>query len=257
MTSFCLITGASGGIGAHLAREAARAGYDLILSARSLARLEPLADELRAMGRDVVCIAADLSLPDAGAALWQEASSGREITVLVNNAGLGVHGPVSNPGIAAQEQSVVAVNVVAATALMKAAAVEMAAKRRGYILNVSSSAAFMPGPGMATYHASKAYLLYLSEAASVDLKPSGVSVTALCPGPTETGFFDAGNVNGALALKFLPKARPEAVARVGWQGMMAGKRMVVPGLLYKLIGFSLRFMPRALVLWVAQMYWRK
>ena len=257
MTTYCLITGASGGIGAHFACEAANAGYDLILSARALERLEPLAEELRATGREVICIAADLSLPGVGAALWQEASAGREIAVLVNNAGLGVHGAVSDPAIAGQQRDVIAVNVVAASELMMEAARDMAARGRGHILNVSSSAAFMPGPGMASYHASKAYLLSLSEAASVDLKPHGVSVTALCPGPTDTGFFEAGDVTGALALRFLPKARPEAIARAGWRGMMAGKRMVVPGLLYKLIGFSVRFMPRGLLLWVARIYWKK
>ena len=148
-------------------------------------------------------------------------------------------------------------NVTAAADLMKLAAVDMAARGAGRILNVASSAAFMPGPGMGRYHASKVFLLYLSEAAWQDLRGTGVSVTALCPGPVDTGFFDAGGMQGALALRMLPKARADVVARAGWRGAKAGRRMVVPGLLYRIIGFSTRFMPRGALVRGTQTYWSK
>ncbi|WP_322865618.1 SDR family NAD(P)-dependent oxidoreductase [Aquicoccus sp. G2-2] len=257
MGKWCLITGASGGIGAALAREAAGAGFDLVLSGRDTARLDGLAKELRGIGREAVCIAADLAQPGAAEALWREASAGREIDILMNNAGLGIHGPVQAPAIRAQVRATVAVNVVAMTELLMLAAEDMAARGHGRILNVSSSAAFMPGPGMASYHAAKAFSLYLSEAAAVDLKGSGVSVTALCPGPTATGFFDVAEMGGVMALRFLPKATAQAIARAGWSGLMRGKRVVVPGLLYKLIAFSTRFTPRPVLLWSAKLFWRK
>lgn len=257
MKNGCLITGASGGIGSALAREAAADGMNLVLSARDSSRLESLANELRAKGIEVACLAADLTQPGAAARLWREATTGREITMLINNAGRGVHGSIGDPALHQQQHATVALSVTAATDLMLCAIADMVPAGRGRILNVSSAAAFMPGPGMAGYHASKAYLLSLSEAASVDLADSGVTVTALCPGPTETGFFDTANMRGALSLRFLPKSTPRAVARAGWRGAMRGRRMVVPGLLYKVFGFSVRFLPRGLVLWVTRIYWRK
>lgn len=258
MSGYCLVTGATGGLGTELARVAAEAGFDLILSARNSEKLEALAQELRgSSGREVVVVAADLGQPGAAAALWAHASDGRDITLLVNNAGLGIHGPFQDPALAGAQSNVLAVNIVAATELMRAAASEMAAKGRGRILNVASSAAFMPGPSMATYHASKAYLLSLSEAAAMDLDGSGVTVTALCPGPTDTGFFAAGNAKGARALKVAPMADPGAIARAGFRATMAGKRVIVPGLLYKLITFGMRFTPRGLALRITRNYWRK
>ncbi|MEZ5715937.1 MAG: SDR family oxidoreductase [Paracoccaceae bacterium] len=257
MGEWCLVTGATGGIGRELARLAAAEGFDLVLSARGVGRLEALAEELRGSGRQVVCIAADLAREGEAARLWAEAGAGRDIAVLVNNAGLGAHGPIQDPALAEAQQRVIAVNAVAAGELMRLAAVEMAAKGRGRILNVASSAAFMPGPGMAGYHATKVFLLYLSEAAGADLKGSGVTVTALCPGPVATGFFDQAELRGALALRLLPLAQPDAVARAGWRGMMRGKRMVVPGVLYKLVAFLMRLTPRGMALAVTRLYWSK
>lgn len=257
MPEWCLVTGASGGLGAAFAREAAREGFDLVLSARNEQKLDALATEIRAMRREVVVIPSDLSRPGAGEALWQAANQSGEVGMLVNNAGLGVHGPIHDPAIAELDRATIAVNVTAAADLQRAAATDMAARGRGRILNVASSAAFMPGPSMASYHASKAFLLYLSEAASIDLAGTGVTVTALCPGPTATGFFDAGNVRGALALRILPKADAARIARIGWRAAMSGRRMVTPGLLYKLIGFGMRFTPRALALQITRLYWRK
>lgn len=244
-------------MGIAFAHEAAARGFDLILSARDMARLRALADELRDSGRDVICIDADLGQTGAAEALWQEASAGREITMLINNAGLGAHGRFQNPDLADAQRSIVAVNVVAATELMRHAASAMAAAGKGRILNVASSAAFMPGPMMASYHASKSFLLSLSEGASVDLKNTGVTVTALCPGPVKTGFFEAGNAKGALATKASPMADPNAIVKAGMDAAMAGKRLIVPGLLYKLITFSTRFAPRGMLLRMAARFWHK
>ena len=218
MAQWCLITGASGGIGGEIARLAAAEGYDLVLSARATEKLEPLAAELRGTGREVALIAADLAQPGEAARLWEEAGTGRDLAMLVNNAGLGIHGKVQDESIHAAEREVYAVNAMAAAELMKRAAVDMAGKGHGRILNVASSAAFMPGPGMASYHATKVFLLYLSEAAASDLRGTGVTVTALCPGPTDTGFFDRADVRGALSLRLLPTASAASVAGLGASG---------------------------------------
>ncbi len=257
MPDYCLITGASGGLGVEFARLAAQAGYALILSARSEARLAPLAQELIAKGTEVHILTADLAQAGAAQALWQSAEAIGPVRILVNNAGLGVHGLIQSPDTWAQDTTLLAVNVTAAADLMKLAAIDMSTRGQGRILNVASSAAFMPGPSMSRYHASKAFLLNLSEAAASDLKGTGVTVTALCPGPTATGFFDAGNVNGALALKLLPKANAASVTRSGWRAMMSGKAVHIPGVLYKIIAFAMRLTPRPLATTIAKLYWRK
>jgi short-subunit dehydrogenase len=253
---WALITGASRGIGAELAREAALAGHDLILSARSEDSLTPLADELRRMGRQVEILTADLARPGAAEELWIRASQSRRITVLVNNAGLGSNGAFAEPEGWPREEAILAVNVTAAATLMKAALVHMAENGAGRILNVASTAAFMPGPGLAVYHGSKAFLLFLSEAAAAENAAPGVTVTALCPGPTRTEFFSAADMDDARLLKMVPVLRADAVARAGWTGMMAGRRIVVPGLVNKLLAFSPRLLPRPLVDAITRHAWR-
>lgn len=257
MTDWALITGASGGLGAALAREAAQQGYGCILSARNEAALTRLAAEIEARGAPAKVLRADLAEEGAAQALWQAAGAIAPISLLINNAGLGQHGRIQDAGLWPQDKATLAVNVTAAADLMKCAAVDMAKRGKGRILNVASSAAFMPGPMMGRYHASKVFLLSLSEAAAEDLRGTGVTVTALCPGPTDTGFFDAGNVNGALALKLMPKASAEAVAKAGLKAALKGKRLVIPGVLYKLVALSMRVTPRLLQAKIAALYWRK
>lgn len=242
--TWVLVTGASDGLGAEFARLAAEDGHDLILSARREDRLRALADDLP---RGAVVIPADLARPGEAERLWEEAGAGREVGVLVNNAGLGRNGLFADPSGWDREAESLAVNVQAATVLMKRAAVAMRARGQGRILNVASVAGFLPGPHMAVYHATKAYLLSLSEAVAEELAGSGVTVTALCPGATATSFFAADGAEGAnrLTRGRLPTAA--SVAREGWWGCREGARIVVPGAGNKLATLLPRLLPRGAV----------
>lgn len=247
MSDWALITGASEGLGREFALCAAEAGLNLILAARQGDKLRALgADLAQRYGVQALAVEADLSKPGAGAALWQKAIEGRRVTALVNNAGLGANGAFGST-IAARESAVMAVNMTALTELMQSAVQTMKAQGAGRILNVASTAAFMPGPGMAVYHASKAYVLSLSEAVAEELKGTPVTVTALCPGATATHFAaDAGIENIAIFRNTrLPSA--ESVARAGWRAMGAGKRRHVPGAMNKIFAFLPRILPRRLV----------
>ncbi len=248
-----LITGASEGLGREFARLAAADGHMLVLSARRAAVLEALAAELSAeFGVEALVLPADLSQEGEAEKLWAGATAdGREIAVLVNNAGLGAGGSFADPAEWAREYDSVMVNVLSATVLMKAAAVEMAARGRGRILNVASAAGFMPGPGMAVYHATKAYLLSLSEAVGSELAGSGVTVTALCPGATRTGFFRAGGIEGETLIQRLPMGRANRVAAAGWAAMKRGRRVAVTGIDNKIFTVLPRLAPRRMVAWVA------
>ena len=245
MKGWALITGASEGLGQEFARLAAAEGHDVILSARQTAKLEALAQTLRAdFGVAVLCLPADLSKPGAAETLWQSAEQAGCISVLVNNAGLGRNGAFADPEGWAREAESIEVNIRAAALLMKRAAVAMAAAGGGRILNVASAAGFMPGPNMAVYHATKAFLLSLSEAAAVELRGTGVSVTALCPGATETNFFAADGQHRSTILTRMPMGKPDTVARAGWAAMKAGRAVCVTGVQNKLAVLLVRLSPR-------------
>ena len=240
-----LITGASSGIGAALAREAARAGHTLVLTARSETALSALAAETGGAGRAQV-IPCDLGEPGAAARLWAEVEArGLVIDVLVNNAGMGGGGAFQSAD-PARLTAMVMLNVLALTELARLAVAPMVARGSGRILNVASTAAFQPGPTMAVYCATKAYVLSLSEAMADDLRGTGVSVTALCPGPTHTNFATAADVEGNALFsgKMLPVMSAEAVARFGWQAAMAGRRVAIPGLVNRLLACSAGMTPR-------------
>ena len=246
-----LITGASSGLGAEFARIAARGGRRLILSARSEDKLEALAAELS--GRlEVVVIPADLSRPGAAERLWREASEGRRIEILVNNAGLGLQRRFGDGGTD-EVETLVAVNVSAATILMQAAVAHMRREGAGHIMNVASVAAFIPGPGMAVYHATKAYLLSLSDAVSSELsaEESDVTVTALCPGPVDTGFFEAAGMEASGPSGPMRPARARDVAQAGWEAMLAGRKTVVPGGMTRIAALAGRVLPRGLTARIA------
>ena len=253
-TPRALVTGASGGLGAEMARELARRGIPLILTARSREPMEALARELTdARGVAVHVLPEDLSVPGAADRLADRIESeGLEVEVLVNNAGFGQWGPwleLDPRG----EAGMIRLNVEALTALTRRIGPAMATRGRGRILNVASTAAFVPGPGMSVYYATKAYVLSFSEGLAEELRGSGVTVTCLCPGPTPTGF-QARMGAGSASRLGMAEVSPERVARVGIDGALAGRRLVVPGLVNRLTPLLPRFLPRSwvpkLVAWV-------
>jgi short-subunit dehydrogenase len=248
MADTALVTGASGGIGEELARLLAAGGANVVLLARSADRLATLAAQLsRDHGVKASVIAQDLSAPEAVDAIAGElAAQQLSIDILVNNAGFGVYGPFATTP-AADEARMLQVNVVALTMLTKRLLPGMVARRHGRVLNVASTAAFQPGPLMAVYYASKAYVLSFSEALSNETSGTGVTVTCLCPGPTETGFQDRARLGESRLFSALSVASAADVARAGYDGMMAGRALVIPGLFNKVGVQALRVAPRAFV----------
>jgi short-subunit dehydrogenase len=245
---WALVTGASEGLGREFAALAAQDGLGVILAARQADKLAALAAELRAKhGVETVVIPADLSDTSEAERLWAEASAGRRIAVLVNNAGLGRNGRFSDPEGWARERASLQVNAAALTVLMKRAVAAMLAQGGGRVLNVASTAGFVPGPNMAVYHATKAYVLSLTEAVSVELRGTPVTVTALCPGATRTEFFKADAAEGATWLTRMPLPTAAAVAAAGWRAMRRGRVIHVPGVQNKVSAFLPRLLPRRLV----------
>ena len=246
-----LVTGASSGIGAELARVLAGRGHDLIIVARRREPLERLARTWAAEhGAAVEIEIADLSAAGAGGALAERLfARGRQPDVLVNNAGFGLAGPFRDND-PAELSRMVAVNVAAVTELCRACLPAMIERRRGGILNVASLAAFQPGPFMAVYYATKAYILSLSEALHEECRGSGVAVTALCPGPVDTEFAARAGMTGIrlFSTGLLPKMDAARVAELGVAGLMRGKRVVVPGAVNALLAATSGLVPRAVAL---------
>jgi uncharacterized protein len=243
-----LVTGASGGIGEDLARLFAEDGHDLVLTARSgdkLARLaEELADKHKVNAR---VIASDLARAEAPQEIYDELQAGGvHIDALVNNAGFGSYGPFAETDLR-RELDLLQVNVVALTHLTKLFLPAMIAQKRGYVMNVASTAAFQPGPLMAVYYASKAYVLNFSEALSNETEGTGVVVSALCPGPTATNFVAAaGMERSKLFDRAIMDSR--AVAEAGYRGLLAGRRVVIPGFKNALVARAVGFLPRGPVM---------
>ena len=246
MRPVALITGASAGIGAELARVFAEHGHELVLVARREDRLAALADEIAAGGRQrPTVLNVDLERRDAVSGLAAELRSrGLEPQIVINNAAFGLVGRADK--LSRDEQlAMIDLNVRALTEL-SLAFVESLARHRGGILNVASVAAFMPGPGMAVYYASKAFVLSFSEALHQELSERGVRVTTLCPGPVPTEFQARAGLGDRMPnVLALPAER---VARIGYDGLMRGKRVVVAGIGNRIGVFLLGFMPNALLL---------
>lgn len=245
---WALVTGASGGIGAELARLIAADGYHLVLVARSADALASLGRELEAAhGTQALVIPLDLACRDAADRLVAELDRRAIVPeVLVNDAGVGVYGPHATTPLEA-ELALLDLNVVTLTVLTKRLLPRLLARGSGRILNVASTAAFTPGPYLAVYYASKAYVLSYSEALGYELKGSGVTVTALCPGPTATGFQARAGMRSPTILGGLVRAADAAsVARAGYRGLKAGRPRVIPGLVNRLLVAALRVTPRAL-----------
>ena len=245
MRPVTLITGASAGIGTALAHEFARHGHELLLIARREQRLAELADAIAAQGhKRPLILPLDLAAPDAvGRITAALAKLDVEPETVVNNAGFGLVGAATKLDLA-EQLAMIDVNVRVLTDL-SLAFVGTLQRHRGGILNVASVAGFLPGPGMAIYYASKAYVLSFSEALHRELKPRGVRVTVLCPGPVPTEFQARAGVRNER-YPSLVKQTAEHVAQAGYRGFMAGRRLVVPGIGNKLITFLLRVTPRGL-----------
>jgi short-subunit dehydrogenase len=242
-----VITGASAGIGAALAHVFARNGHELALVARREDRLRALADEIAATGRaKPLVIVADLQLPGATLLIGDAlAAQGAEPQFMVNNAGFGLVGTAASLD-REEELAMIDVNMRALTEL-SLAFIESLARHRGGILNVGSMAGFLPGPGMAVYYATKAYVLSFSEALHSELKSRGVRVTVLCPGPVPTEFAARAGLSENMAPGILTQSA-ESVAEAGYLGLMQGRRIVIPGLANKLVSLLIRIFPRRLLL---------
>ncbi|WGJ14661.1 SDR family NAD(P)-dependent oxidoreductase [Methylocapsa sp. D3K7] len=244
-----VITGASGGIGADLARVFARQGHDLVLIARSGAALESLASEIAVPGRSPpLVLVLDLLAPGAidqiAAALR---TAGVSPDILVNNAGFGLLGPAASLDTA-EQLALIDLNIRAAVEMTLRFLPAICAAR-GKILNVASVASYFPGgPGMAAYYASKSFLLSFSLALSQELRPQGVTVSALCPGYTKTGFQARAGFGPGLGLTRFPGTAAISVAEAGYTGLMAGKQEIVPGFFNKVSVLLLPFLPKSVVL---------
>jgi hypothetical protein len=252
-----LITGASAGIGTELARIFASKGHRLALVARRADRLTALAAEIAATGSTApIVIPCDLEQPGAGdqiaAAL---AGAAVEVEFVVNNAGFGLFGNAIELD-RAEQLGIIAVNVSMLTDLSLRFSDHLI-RNRGGILNVGSIAGFLPGPGMAVYYASKAYVLSFTEALRGELGPRGVRVTVLCPGPVPSEFQDRAGFEPGLDSAVLNVSAAD-VARQAYRGLMANKRAVLPGFGVKAVPLLLRLFPRGFILWaVARFQLRK
>jgi len=243
-----VITGASSGLGVEFARLAAAEGAKVVLIARSRPELDALAADLDPSGRSAVVLGLDLAARNAGEVIAYELET-RDLYchILINNAGFGLFGDAVELD-RARQLGIIDVNLAAATDLMLRFLPAMVARRSGAILNVGSVAGFVPGPRMALYFASKAYLVSLSQALRQEVRDSGVTVTCLCPGPVRTPFLARAGADRIALFKLLPKLGAAEVALAGWKAMMAGRTLCVPGISNKFVIAVLRFMPRGVTL---------
>lgn len=247
--SVVLITGASTGIGYDLAERFAREGFKrLVLVSRSKEKLSAAAEKFkRDFGAEPFVISKDLSRAGSAALLFAELQS-RDIQpdILVNNAGFGMHGFFAE-GEPERQLEMMQLNMISLTELTRLCLPAMLKKRAGKILNVASTAAFQPGPLMAVYYASKAYVLSFSEALANELKGTGVSATALCPGPTKSEFWTSAQMPGEIKAFEIGMMDSRPVAELGYRALMKGKTLVIAGCLNKFLQFGVRFMPRKAV----------
>jgi len=243
-----LITGTSEGIGYELTTIFAENGYNVVMVARSEDRMKEIAEELEdEFGVSAQVIRKDLSVPGSSEEVYDEAP---EVDILVNNAGIGTCG-FFHENDTRREVDTVRLNAETPTHLTRLFLEDMVERDDGKVLNVSSMAAFQPGPTMAVYYATKAYLLSFSEALSNELKDTGVSVTALCPGPTETAFIQkAGEQNSRINEG--DKMSQRKVAEAGYKGLMREKKVVVPGFKNRLLVRLTKFAPKSLVIRVVR-----
>jgi short-subunit dehydrogenase len=242
-----LVTGGSGGIGLELAKVLARNGFDLVLVARKRDTLEAAAGQLEGkFDIKAHVFAADLRRREAPEEIYNFLQNENiPIEVLINNAGFGLGGEFSETELE-RELEMIQVNIAALTHLTKLFLAPMIRRRSGRVLNVASTAAFQPGPLMAVYYATKAYVLSFSEALAEELRNSNVTVTALCPGPTHTDFADTAELSTSRLVSTFGVANASDVAKYGYDAMMNGKRLAIPGIRNKILAQANRIAPRAL-----------
>lgn len=248
MNNTALITGATSGIGFELAKLHAIKGGDLVLVARNKEKLLEIKTEFESKyGVQVMIIEKDLSKKDAGKEVYNETISHQiTIDILINNAGFGDFGFFSETSWD-KEYEMIALNIVALTQLTKLYGQEMKLKGYGRIMNVASIAAFLPGPKMAIYYATKAYVLSFSEAIANEMADQGVTVTTLCPGPTESGFEKAAALEESGLFKKQKIATSRSVAEFGYKAMMKGKTVAIPGVMNWILTKLILLVPRGLV----------
>jgi short-subunit dehydrogenase len=252
-----LVTGASGGIGLELARLLAADGCELVLAARNRERLENVAADLRTRYHVTVrCEPVDLGQPGAARQLWTVLdAAGISIDVLINNAGVGLYGLLDEQDPEALDQ-MLQLNVVALTVLTRLVLPGMRQRRWGRILNVGSVVGYQPGaPRMAVYYATKAYVLSFSRGLARELHGTGVSVTVLSPGPTETAFDDRAGANVDVRYRRAPKMSAAVVARAGYDGILRQATEVIPGLMTKVMAVAGELPPRRIALEVNRLLW--
>lgn len=240
-THTALITGASSGIGLGLAREFAKKGHPLVIVAPVASELEQIAEQLRGeYGVPVRIIAKDLEDENAPFQIWEELqNAGIGVEILVNNAGFGVRGNFWEIPIE-EDLGMIHLNIEAVVRLTKAFLPPMLARGHGRILNTASVAGFEPGPLLAVYHATKAFVLSLSEALATELEDTGITVTALCPGPVDTDFFPKADMVETRAFQKASVMAPQEVAQIGYEALMRGERVIIPGGMNKAMVFSRR-----------------
>ena len=248
MNKTALVTGASGGIGHELAKLFAKDQYNLVLVARNAAKLTQFADELqREFGISAKAVPLDLTAASAPQSLFDQLQHDSiAVDILVNNAGYGVLGEFAKVSLE-DNLGQIQLNITALTHLTKLFLGPMIARHSGKILNVASTAGFQPGPLMSVYYASKAYVISFSEALANELQGTGVTVTCLCPGATDTGFQGRAGLENTLLFKKLRPMDAKTVACDGYRGLMAGKVIVISGFRNWLLAESVRFSPRRLV----------
>ena len=243
-----MITGASGGIGLELAKIHAKNGDDLILVARSQEKLKQIKEDLENnYDISVIIFIKDLSLPNSSHELYDEIKSKKvKVDYVINNAGFGYFGKFSETDWQ-KELNMINLNITSLVLMTKLFIKDMMLTGGGRIMNVASIAAFMPGPLMSIYYASKSFVLSFSEAIAEELDGSNISVTALCPGPTETDFQKNAELDNSNLFKRLSVADVKTVAEYGYKAMLEGKRIAIPGIMNKITAQTHRFFPRTLI----------
>jgi uncharacterized protein len=245
MKKTAVITGASGGIGLELAKLIAADGYRLVLLARNSDKLRQIAADLsQEYTIEVEIFPVDLSQPaECNRFIAFAETHLAHVEILINNAGFGDYDLFADCS-AERVNEMILLNIHSLTILSRHFLPGMIQQNKGYIMNVASVAAFMPGPYMSVYYATKAYVLSLSQAIAEEVKDKGIKVSALCPGPTHTGFVDAANLNDSNLFKLMKPASARAVAVYGYKAMLRGQRVAVHGFSNKMMVWAVRFMPR-------------